>query len=88
MSLFDKFLYGWWFRSSRPDFEQGKELSAFVTGYDGDDAIVRIGDTTLRIPDAPAGLLDKRVRLRVTDFDGNEHDGRGEYVETVGESAF
>jgi len=88
MSLLEEFRYGWSFRSSRPEFERGQELSAFVTGYDGSDAIVRIGDTTLRIPDAPSGLLDRRVRLRVTDFDGTEHDGEAEYVETVGEGAF
>jgi hypothetical protein len=88
MSLLDKFREGWEFRTTRPAFDSGDELSAFVTGYDGGSAVVRIGDTKLRLPEAPAGLLDKRVLLRVTEFDDDRSVGEGEYLDTVGESAF
>lgn len=88
MSFLSKFRQGWGFRTTRPAFGRGEELSAFVTGYEGDSAVVRIGDTKLRLPDAPDGLLDRRVRLRVTEFDDDRGVGEGEYLDTVGESAF
>lgn len=88
MSFLSKFRQGWEFRTTRPTFDQGDELSAFVTGYDGGSAVVRIGDTEVRLPDAPGDLLDKRVLLRVTEFDDDRNVGQGEYLDTVGESAF
>lgn len=88
MSIREKYLAGWGFRTNKPDFEPGEEISAFVTGYDGDTPIARIGDTILRIEDAPENALDTRVRLRVEEFEGNDHHGTATYLETVGESSF
>lgn len=88
MSLLEKYLAGWTFRSTTPSFEPGEELSLFVTGYENGVAVARVGDTRLRLPDAPSGLTDKRVRLRVTAFDDDRHVGEATYEETVGESAF
>lgn len=88
MSLKDKYLAGWWFRTNKPSFEPGEEITAFVTGYDGDAPVARIGDTILRVEDAPADAMDTQVRLRVDSFDGNDHEGTATYLETVGESAF
>ncbi|MFC6836437.1 DUF7513 family protein [Halomarina ordinaria] len=76
------------FRTSTPAFEEGQELSVFVTGYRDGTAVARIGDTVIRVPDAPNGALDKRVLVRVTEFDAGDSTGRAEYLETVGESAF
>ncbi|WP_199174925.1 DUF7513 family protein [Halegenticoccus soli] len=84
----DKYLTGWSFRTTHPSFEVGEEISVFVTGYENGTAVVRVGDTVIRVPDAPDGLLDRRVRVRVTDFAENDHVGEAEYLETVGESAF
>jgi hypothetical protein len=88
MSLRKKYLAGLGFRTNKPSFEPGEEISAFVTGYQGDTPIARIGDTILRIEDAPADALDTRVRLRVEEFDDNDHDGTATYLETVGGSSF
>ncbi|MXR21566.1 DUF7513 family protein [Halobacterium bonnevillei] len=88
MSLLDKYTKGWSFRTNKPSFSEGDEIAVFVTGMEDGTPIARIGDSKLRLPDAPAGLVDKRVLLRVTSFDDNNHLGEAEYVETVGESAF
>jgi hypothetical protein len=88
MSRFDKYLEGWGFRSKYPSFDVGDEISVFVTGSEDGVQLARVGDTKLRIPGAPDDLVDKRVRLRVTEFDDEEHVGEAEYIETVGESAF
>jgi hypothetical protein len=88
MSLREKYFAGVGFRTNEPSFEPGEEASAFVTGYDGGAALVRVGDTLLRIEDAPENGLDTRVRFRVEEFDGNDHRGTATYLETVGESSF
>lgn len=79
---FDKLLAGWTFRTSTPDYEVGDELTAFVTGSNGSTPVVRIGDTIIRLPDAATDgpLVDKRVRLRVTEFDPRSHEGAGELL--------
>ncbi|WP_137283366.1 DUF7513 family protein [Halorussus salinisoli] len=88
MSLRKKYFAGLGFRTNKPSFEPGEEISAFVTGYHGGTAVVRVGDTVLRIEDAPENALDTRVRLRVEEFDDNDHQGTATYLETVGESSF
>jgi hypothetical protein len=76
-----KLLAGWSFRTSTPDYAVGDELTAFVTGTNGSTPVVRIGDTVIRLPDAAAdGLVEKRVRLRVTEFDAQRHEGAGELL--------
>lgn len=88
MSLLDKYTKGWSFRSNKPSFEEGDEISVFVTGTEADTPIARIGDTRLRIEGGSSDLVDKRVLLRVTKFDESSHTGEAEYLRTVGESAF
>lgn len=88
MSLLDKYLAGVGFRTNTPAFEPGQEITAFVTGYDGDSPVVRIGDTILRVADAPVDAVDARIRLRVESFDASGHTGTATYIERVGESAF
>jgi hypothetical protein len=87
-SFLRKYLKGWSFRSTNPTFEQGEELEVFVTGIRDGNPVARIGDTVLEVPDAPAGMVDSRVALRVTEFDPSGYEGRAEFVEKVGESAF
>jgi hypothetical protein len=79
---FDKLLAGWTFRTSTPDYEVGDQLTAFVTGRSGSTPIVRIGDTVISLPDAgtDGSLVDKRVELRVTEFDPQTHEGAGELL--------
>ena len=88
MSLIEKYTKGWSFRTNRPSFEEGDEISVFVTGTEGETPIARVGDSKLRVKNAPRDLVDKRVLLRVTAFDEGDHVGEAEYLETVGESAF
>jgi hypothetical protein len=88
MSVWEKYTKGWSFRTNRPTFAVGEEVELFVTGYEGDTAVARVGDTILRVPDAPQGVLDKRVKLRVEEFDGNDHDGRATLLDVVGEGTY
>lgn len=83
-----KFLAGVGFRSATPSFDEGDEFVVVVTGADGDTPVARIGDSVLRIPDAPADSVDTRVRVRVQSFDDEAHEGTAAYVETVGETAY
>jgi len=93
MSVFDKFLAGFSFRGSTPDYAAGDVLEVMVTGIEdggagGGTAIARIGDSTLRIEGAPDDAVDTRVVVDVESWDDSEHRGVGTYRETVGESAF
>ncbi len=88
MSLLKKYTKGWSFRTNKPSFSEGDEISVFVTGVESGTPVARVGDTKIRVPDADPNLVDKRVLLRVTSFDDDEHVGEAEYLETVGESAF
>jgi hypothetical protein len=78
-----KLFAGWTFRTNRPSYAVGDELTAFVTGYTDGVAQVRIGDTIITLPDAEGGLGDRLVRLRVTEFDDGESTGRGELLGVV-----
>jgi len=80
-----KLFAGWTFRTNRPAYAEGDELTAFVTGYEDGVAQVRIGDTIVTLPDAKSGLADRLVRLRVTGFDAEESTGRGELLGVVEE---
>ena len=93
MSVFDKFLAGWSFRASTPDYAAGDAIEVMVTGVEGGageakTAVARIGDSTLRIEDAPADAVNTRVIVDVESWDGTEHRGVGTYRKTVGKSAF
>ncbi|USZ68889.1 hypothetical protein NGM10_03925 [Halorussus salilacus] len=88
MSFLDKYLAGWGFRSHTPSFDPGEEITVFVTGHDGDTPVARVGNTILRVENAPADAVDARVRLRVESFDDDAHTGTATYLERVGESAF
>jgi hypothetical protein len=72
-----KIFAGVGFRTNKPTYTAGDELVAFVTGYDDEGAVVRIGDSKLHLPDAEDGLVDAEVLLRVTEFDANDHEGYG-----------
>ncbi|WP_248896698.1 DUF7513 family protein [Haloplanus halobius] len=82
-----KLLAGWSFRTNKPTYDAGDELTAFVTGYEDGEARVRIGDTIITLPDAEPGLVDRRVRLRVTEFDTETAVGQGEVLEIVDPAA-
>ena len=90
MSVFDKFLAGWSFRGSTPDYAAGDVLEVMVTGVEdgGKTAVARIGDSTLRIEGAPADAVNTRVLVDVESWDESAHAGRATYRETVGKSAF
>jgi hypothetical protein len=88
MSRFDKFFAGLSFRDSTPDYEPDDVIEVMVTGTEGGDAVARIGDSTLRIEDAPADAVNTRVLVAVETWDDAGHRGTGTYRETVGKSAF
>ncbi|WP_424014487.1 DUF7513 family protein [Halorubrum xinjiangense] len=88
MSVFDKFLAGWSFRGSRPDYAAGDVLEVMVTGEDGGGHVARIGDSTLQIEGAPDDAINTRIIVDVESWDDSAHAGRATYRKTVGESAF
>ncbi|NUB92669.1 TRAM domain-containing protein [Haloterrigena sp. SYSU A121-1] len=88
MSLFSKYLEGWRFRSSEPTFEPGDEISVFVAESNGTDGRAYVGDTRLTVEGAGPETVEKRVRVRVTEFDDSSATGRGELLEVVGESSY
>lgn len=67
----------WRFRTTRPAFAPGDEIRAYLTSIDPDsgEGVVRIGDTVLLVPDAPAARLDELVPLRVESFDAQRSVG-------------
>ncbi len=94
MSRFDKFLAGFSFLGSTPDYEPGDVIEVMVTGVEDDGgvgggtAVARIGDSTLRIEDAPGDAVNTRVLVDVDSWDETAHRGTGTYRKTVGKSAF
>ncbi len=88
MSRLTAFTEGLQFRTNKPSFEPGTEFTAFVTGYENETALVRLGDSVLRVPDAAPGLLDTQVRIRVEAFDDNDHTGRATVLEELGSSSY
>ncbi len=88
MSVFDKWLAGWSFRTRQPDFEPGETIEVMVTSMIDGKAKARIGDSILRIDDAPAGSLNMRVLVEIDEWDAEDHIGESTCLETVGESSF
>jgi hypothetical protein len=78
MSLLETVLAGLTFRTSTPAFEAGEEFTAYVTGADETGALVRIGDSVLRLGEGDESLVDRRVSLRVESFDADANEGRAE----------
>ncbi|GAA0658564.1 DUF7513 family protein [Salarchaeum japonicum] len=84
----DAFFAGVGFRTATPSFDAGDEFVVVVTGREGDTPVVRIGDSVLRVPDAPRDSVRTKVRVRVESFDDADHTGTATYLETVGETAY
>ncbi|QSW99507.1 DUF7513 family protein [Haloterrigena alkaliphila] len=88
MSFVSKYFKGWTFRDSTPSFEAGDEISVFVAESNGTEGHVYVGDTHLIVEGAGPETVEKRVRLRITEFDESESTGRAEFLEVVGESSY
>jgi len=89
VSFLSKYFRGWRFRTTRPSLEEGSEVNVFVSEYDGDGTgIANIGDTRLYVENVEPEHVDKRVRVRVTEFDEKRSVGRGTFREVVGESSY
>ncbi|AEH38753.1 DUF7513 family protein [Halopiger xanaduensis] len=88
MSLFGKYMRGWTFRSSSPSLTEGDEIDVFVAESNSDEGHAYIGDTHLVIEGTGPETVEKRVRVRVTEFDDSTARGRGEFLEVVGESSY
>jgi ABC-type molybdate transport system ATPase subunit len=90
MSLFEGLFGDWQLRTATPCLEQNQEVTVVVTNYDQETgtAVVRIGDSRLRIKDTQPDIVDMTVRIRVTDFDANEHTGTAELLEITGETMY
>lgn len=88
MSLLAKYLKGWKFRTGRPTLDPDSTVDVFMSEYDGQRGIARIGDTKLYIQGATAEHKGKKLRVRVDEFDERQSVGRGEFIEVVGRSSY
>ncbi|WP_306052180.1 DUF7513 family protein [Natronococcus wangiae] len=89
MSFIRKYLKGWKFRDTTPSLTVGDELDVFVAESNSrNEGHVYVGDTHLIVEGAGPETVEKRVRVRVTEFDDATATGRGEFVEVVGESSY
>lgn len=81
MSMFSAFLEGLEFRTATPEYSPGDELEVIITGREGDDALIRIGDTVLRMGGADDDVeVDDEVTVRVTSFDTTTSTGEAELL--------
>ncbi|RDI70576.1 DUF7513 family protein [Halopelagius longus] len=71
------------FRAAKPAFEVGETVTAFVTGREGDAALVRVGDTILELSGAENVPVEGRVRLEIEEFDAASSRGRGRLLEVL-----
>lgn len=90
MSLLKKYLTGWQFRTTTPDFEVGEEYRVVITGYDETEqlAMARVGDTVLYLENTQPDHVDTVAKIRITEFDENEHTGSAEVVDIVGKTTY
>ncbi len=88
MSLLDRYLSGFRFRSARPTLSPGDVVEVFLSEHTGDEGLARIGDTTLVVADVPPEHEGKQVRVRVDHFDADDSTGRGTFQAVVGESSY
>lgn len=91
MKVLDMFFSGWQFRSPSPNFEEGDEITVTLSDYDEKEESVyaRIGDSTVYTDDSLSpDDIGKQVRLRVTEFESDDHTGRAEVLQIVSESEF
>jgi hypothetical protein len=89
-SFWKQYLKGWTFRSATPAVSPGDEHIVFVSRYDDStgENIIHTGDTQIRVENEDSDISGKKVRIRVTDFDANEHLGHAEVLEVVGEATY
>jgi hypothetical protein len=90
VSLVEKYLHGWQFRSTTPNFEVGGEYQVALTGYDETEraAVARADDPKSYVDDTDRDYVDTIAQVRVTEFDRNDHIGRGTLLEVVGETTY
>ncbi|MFC4438658.1 MULTISPECIES: DUF7513 family protein [Natrialbaceae] len=89
MSFLKKYFKGWQFRDTSPSLTEGDVFDVFVAeSNSNNEGHVYIGDTHLVVNGAGPETVEKRVRVRVTEFDSATATGRGEFLEIVGESSY
>lgn len=74
-----KWFSTWTFRSARPEFAPGEEITVYLTEYDQATGTgrARVGDSVLEISGlSSAARVDELVDLRVESFDPDSSRGR------------
>jgi hypothetical protein len=90
VSLVEKYLHGWQFRSTTPNFEVGGEYQVVLTGSDETEraAVARLGDSKIDVDDTDRDYVDTIAQVRVTEFDYDDNARRAELLEMVGETTY
>jgi hypothetical protein len=90
VSLVEKYLHGWQFRSTTPNSEVGGEYQVVLTGSDETEraAVARLGDSKIDVDDTDRDYVDTIAQVRVTEFDSDDNARRAELLEMVGETTY
>jgi len=83
MSVLDKFLNGFSFRTSHPSFEEGEQITAYMTGYSEGpkQGVIRVGDTVITVRNASPEQVGKLVTVELQSFYPSEHRGTAKLVD-------
>lgn len=84
------FLKSWQFRSSRPDFEEGETIELYATGFEPEskNLLARVGDSLLRVNGGTEDMVDRKLKVKVTEFDKSDSRGEAELLEAFESSEF
>jgi hypothetical protein len=91
MNLLDMFFSGWQFRSPTPSFEEDEEITITLSDYDEQEKSVyaRVGDSKIYTGDGlSTDDIGKQARIRITEFEPDDHTGRAEVLQVGGDSGF
>jgi hypothetical protein len=90
VSLVEKYLHGWQFRSTTPNFEVGGDYQVVLTGSDETEraAVARLGDSKIDVDDTDRDYVDTIAQVRVTEFDYDDKARRAELLDVVGETTY
>lgn len=86
----DDWFKTWSFRTNTPVFNEGEQIVLYAGTFNEQDQVLRarVGDTQLEVSGGGPGLVDQKIKVRVTSFDSTTFRGQAKLVEVRSESGF